>query len=191
MALPGVDNLLTERQAFLATIESLTDEEFEHGTTLCEEWSPRDVLAHLLGVDEGLPEYAKAYGNIRKANAVLVARYASMSRQELTERAQHWASIPPMPIKLSALFLLGDVAVHHQDVLRGLGRNRDIPKASRDAILREGMVLGGPKLLTHRVVPSDGGRALGRGTVVRGTTEALGLWLAGRTVVENELTFTT
>ena len=85
--------------------------------------------------------------------------------------------------------LLGDLAVHHQDVIRGLGRHRKVPDASAAAILREGVLLGSKRLLTHRVVPTDGGRALGRGRTVRGMREALGLWLAGRSGLDRELTF--
>jgi len=92
---------------------------------------------------------------------------------------------------MAAFALLGDVAVHHQDVLRPLGLPYHVPPPSRRAILREGMVLGVRRLWTHRVEPVDGGMAIGRGPVVRGTMTALGLWLAGRRGVEDELDFET
>jgi hypothetical protein len=89
--------------------------------------------------------------------------------------------------------MLGDVCVHHQDVLRGLGRTRQLTPGIAAAIFREGVVLStGTKsnLLKHRVEPTTpGGRALGRGRVVRGSTEALGLWLAGRKGLDDELEF--
>ena len=180
-----------ERRAFLATIESLTPEEFEHGTTLCEGWAPRDVLSHLLGIDEAPAEYVKAFGNVGKGNARIVERMRGLSSDELRERARRWAE-HPAPLSLMASFgLLGDVAVHHQDVLRGLGRHRDVPPASAKAILREGAVLGFLRLKDHKVVPTDVGRALGRGRTVRGTAEALGMWLAGRDSVAPELVFGT
>ena len=89
----------------------------------------------------------------------------------------------------TAYLFLGDLGMHHQDVLRGLGRTRDIPDPIRAAILREGMVLGAKTLMAHKVVPTDGGRSVGRGPVVRGTSEALGLWLAGRKGIDAELEF--
>ena len=49
-----------------------------------------------------------------------------------------------------------------------------------------GRLLGGRRLLSHRVEPTGVGHALGRGQVVRGTTEALGVWLRGRRSVEGE-----
>lgn len=187
--LPGEAELREERAAVLATIRSLTDDELDHGRTLCEAWSPRDVLAHLIGVDESLPEYARAYGNVRVANQRVVDRWRGVPRAELEERAQRWADAPALATRGLALWLLGDVVMHHQDILRGLGRQRPLPLYARAALLREGALLGGHRLLTNRVVPTDGGRPLGRGRIVRGTSEVLGLWLAGRKGLEGELTF--
>ncbi len=189
MVFPAEAELRDERQAVLATLESLSDDEFESGPTLCEGWAPRDILAHLMGVDFGLVEYAKAPGQIAKANQAIVDKARSMPRTRLMNRARNWADKPAPLTRVVAVFLLGDLAVHHQDILRGLDRTRDVPDACRGAILREGVVLGARKLLSFRVEPTDGGRAMGRGTVVRGTSEALGLWLTGRAGLEDELEF--
>jgi len=190
MDIPGLRDLQAERAAVIETMESLTDEEFESGPTLCEAWAPRDVLAHLMGLDTQLFEYVKAKGSINTANQAIVDKARPQSRERIMNRAHHWAKRPAPLVAASAYFFLGDTAVHHQDVLRGLGRTRDVPDAMRAAILREGMVLGGKTLLAHKVAPTDGGRAIGRGPVVRGTSEALGLWLAGRKGLEDELEFT-
>src|SRR4051812_11984376 len=189
MRFPGEQDLVDERAAVLVTLASLTDEEFESGQTLCAEWSPRDVLAHLMGIDGSLGEYVRAKGNIARANAEIVGRYRSRSRGELMGSAERWATEPPLSTRSSALFLLGDTAIHHQDILRGTGRSREVPTACRAAILREGVVLGPHRLLRYRLVPDDGGRPMGRGAVVRGSSEALGMWLAGRTAVEPDLVF--
>jgi uncharacterized protein (TIGR03083 family) len=189
MRFPGEADLLAERASLLETLVTLSDEEFESGPTLCEEWAPRDVVAHLLGIDRALPEYARSWGNIRRANAAIVDHARAESRDELMDQARQWVASPPLTTRSAAVFLLGDSAVHHQDILRGLGRRREIPAASRAAILREGVVLAPHRLLRHRVVPDDGGWAIGRGEVVRGSSEALGLWLSGRRGVEAELTF--
>jgi uncharacterized protein (TIGR03083 family) len=187
MEFPGESDLLAERAAIVATLETLTDEEFEHGTTLCSEWAPRDILSHLMGVDTGIFEYVKSKGNIGAANAVIVAKDRGKSRDRMMNRARHWAAHPAPLTRPASLYYLGDVAVHHQDILRGLGKERDIPHAASDAILREGLVLGGTKLLSHRIEPTDGGWAIGRGEVVRGTREVLGLWLTGREGLDAEL----
>ena len=189
MLLPFERALREERAAVVATMTSLTDEEFESAPTLCEEWAPRDILGHLLGVDSAVTTYLRTGLRINAANARIVEDARRLTRAQLLGRARRWAAQPALTSRLAAYTMLGDVAMHHQDVLRPLGRSRDIPEASRNAILREGFILGRRRLLSHRVEPTDGGMSLGRGRVVRGTSEALGLWLAGRRGVEEELEF--
>ncbi|MBI2704932.1 MAG: hypothetical protein HYX32_06545 [Actinobacteria bacterium] len=189
MRFPLEKEFIEERAAVVRTIESLSPDEFEHGTTLCDEWAPRDVLAHLVGLDSQLPEYVKTYGNVNRANANIVERFRSLGREDLLGEAKAWAAHPAPMIRPAAWYLLGDLAIHHQDVLRGQGHNRAIPIAIRDAMLREGSMLGFSKLLKYRIEPTDGGRARGRGTTMRGTSEVLALWLAGRKGLDGELEF--
>ncbi|HEU0129419.1 MAG TPA: maleylpyruvate isomerase family mycothiol-dependent enzyme [Mycobacteriales bacterium] len=188
---PGERDYRAERAAFLATVESLPAEEFESGTTLCEGWAPRDVTGHVVGIDEAPLEYVKAFGNVNRGNARIVERMRALDREALLARTREWAARPAL-LSLSASYaLLGDLAVHHQDVLRGLGRTRAVPEASARAILREGALFGVGKLRSHRVVPTDTGRPIGRGREVRGTAEQLGMWLAGRRGIDAELVFAT
>lgn len=186
----GVRPLVDERSRFVETVESLSDEQFESGRTLCAGWAPRDVLAHLIGT--GAPTaYLRGALRVNVVNAAIVTAAKRVSRAELTARGRVWAQRPSISNSLGARFLLGDVSMHHQDVLRGLGRIRDVPPEVAAAILREGVVLStGTRrnLLRYRVVPVDG-PTLGRGRDVHGTSEALGLWLAGRKGVETELEF--
>ena len=188
----GVDDLIAERARFLDTIESLTDEEFESGPTLCSKWAPRDVLAHLIGTDD-VSTYLRKGGRVNPANAGQVDVARATSRDQLTATGRRWAADPSGSSRALARFLIGDVSMHHQDVLRGLGRTRELPPEISGAIFREGVILStGTKrnLLRYRVEPTTrGGRTLGRGTRVRGTSEAIGLWLGGRKAVETELEF--
>ena len=192
MSLLGVDVLVLERTRFLDTIDSLSDEEFESGPTLCTKWAPRDVLAHLIGTDTP-STYLRTGGRVNPANASQVDQARSISREQLTATGRRWAADPSGASRALARFLIGDVSVHHQDVLRGLGRTRELPPEISGAIFREGVVLStGTKrnLLRYRVEPTTrGGRTLGRGTRVRGTSEAIGLWLAGRKGLDTELDF--
>jgi len=192
MNLLGVEELRSERLAFLATIRSLRDDEFERGRTLCADWTPRDVLAHLVGTNE-LHQYALRGLRVNAVNAMLVERRRGLSRAQLTATGEQWAAHPTVAHRMTARFLIGDVCMHHQDVLRGLGRPHDVPDFVAAAILREGAILStGTRrnLLHYRVVPTTPGvRPLGRGIEVHGTAEALGLWLAGRRGIEPELEF--
>ena len=189
MTFPGEKDLKVERRAFLETVESLDRDTVESGPTLCEGWSPRDVLAHVVAIDESPLEYLRTGLRIGAANGKLVERWRARPFEELLERARRWAVAPAWTTRIGAYGLLGDVAIHHQDVARPNGVSREIPPASSRAMLREGMILGGKKLLRYRVIPVDVGRPVGRGHEVRGTAEALGLWLCGRTAVEPELQF--
>lgn len=192
MSVLGVDVLVAERRRFMDTIESLTDVEFESGRTLCSAWAPRDVLGHLLGTDAP-SNYLRQSGRVNSANKIMVEESKSMSRAAMTERGRRWADQPSGPSRAVARFLIGDVSVHHQDVVRGLGKYRDVPPEIAGAIFREGVILSmGTKrnLLRYRVEPTTrGGHALGRGIRVRGTTEAIGLWLGGRKGLDDELEF--
>jgi len=189
MPLPLETEFRAERAAIVETMESLSDADFEHTETLCAGWAPRDVLAHLLGIDAELPAYVRAFGNLGRANADVVARYRALDRAELADRARRWAAEPALTSRLAAVTLLGDHAVHHEDVLRPLGLSRAVPPAAAAAIYREGLILGARRLLSYRVEPTDGGPRVGTGVRVRGTTVALGLWLAGRRGLLEELTF--
>lgn len=192
MGFPGVAALIIERQQFLDTMESLTREQFTSGTTLCSEWAPRDILAHLVGTQE-LKRYIRGGLRLNAVNARQVADARLCSRTELLERGRKWASSPSRPDRGAAGFLIGDVAVHHQDVRRGLGLPLKLSDSAAGAVFREGVFLStGTKrnLLRYRVVPTTtGGHSLGRGTVVRGSSDAIGLWLAGRKGLEPELEF--
>ncbi|ORV49336.1 hypothetical protein AWC02_06980 [Mycolicibacter engbaekii] len=176
------------RHAFVDTVDGLTDAEFDHGTTLCTDWSPRDVLSHLIGTAE-IGRYLRAPWRLHRINAEAVAAGRRLSRAELIAAGRRWAQVPDRAL---AGLLLGDVAMHHQDVLRGLGRTRTIPPVEEAAILAEGVSLTvqklQPTLLRYRVEPTNGiGRPRGRGRVVRGTAEALGMWLGGRNVAEVQI----
>jgi len=72
----GVDELCRERTAFLGTVEPLGDDDFENGTTLCDGWAPRDVLAHLVGTAD-LANYMRHGLRVSAANAVAVTGGAS------------------------------------------------------------------------------------------------------------------
>lgn len=192
MRLPFENELRAERHRLIATLDDLSDDEFDAGTTLCAEWAPRDVLGHVVGLDYFLPSYLPFGPRVNAANNAQADRARAIPRARLMEWARHWADNPSLTSRLGGAIILGDLAIHHQDVLRGLGRTRVVPDAVATAIFREGLQLSlwlNRRVLRHRLVPTDGHRPVGRGRTVTGTREALGLWLAGRDTVEPELTF--
>ena len=107
-----------------------------------------------------------------------------LSRAQMMDRAAEWAERPALTSRLGALLFLGDLGVHHQDILRGLGRAREVPEPVARAILREGMHLSmwmNRRVLRHRLVLTDGDRTVGRGREVRGTREARACGCPGAT----------
>jgi uncharacterized protein (TIGR03083 family) len=182
-----------ERNAVVDTIDSLSDTEFNSAPTLCTEWAPRDVLAHLIGTGR-VGQCLRTPWRVHSTNASVVAISRDSSRAGLIAAGRAWADIAGKLNRVIASALIGDVAMHHQDVLRGLGRVRDLPSGIESALFLEGIMLSvqsrHPRLLRYRVVPTNGaGTAVGRGAEVRGTSEALGMWLGGR-AVEHDLEFT-
>ncbi|MGW1916771.1 maleylpyruvate isomerase family mycothiol-dependent enzyme [Streptomyces sp. NPDC002076] len=186
--------LRRERTRFMETMSELTDDEFNNAKTLCADWAPRDVLAHVVGLDRMASHYFRPSTlTVNRGNARMVAHGRTLSRAELTDLGWKAAEEPSGQAQAMAWLLTGDMAMHHQDVLRGLGRHREIPETVARALFREGVIWSWPfgrKLTRYRVVPTTpGGRPRGRGRLVSGTTEALSMWLAGRESVANELTF--
>ncbi|SEG12044.1 TIGR03083 family protein [Thermomonospora echinospora] len=186
------DELRAERFRLIETLEGLSDDDFDAGATLCTEWAPRDVLGHVIGIDYLLGSYVPYGTRINAANRAQADRARMLPRGRLMEWARHWAANPSLTSRLALPVILGDLGVHHQDVLRGLGLRRDVPDAVATAIFREGLQLSlwlNRRVLSHRLVPTDGHRPVGRGPEVRGTREALGMWLTGRDSVAGELEF--
>lgn len=174
----------------LETFRSLRPEEFDSAPTLCPGWTPRDVLSHLLGQEEGRLQYMTSFGRLRAASTRIVDRGRSRGQGELLARTALWARFPSLPSRLAAHSLLGETALHHQDVLRPLGRRREVTDETKRAMLWRAAVHGRTRLLGRRVVPSDlPGCAFGVGRRVSGPSDALALWLGGRADVEEDLEF--
>jgi uncharacterized protein (TIGR03083 family) len=195
ITLPFDDEMHAERRSLVETLETLSDEEFDSGPTLCAGWAPRDVLGHVICVDYPLASYLPYGTRLHAANQAAADRVRNLPRARLMEWARYWADSPRLSTRLGALLFFGDLAIHHQDIVRGLGLKREVPAASADAIFREGLQLSlwlNRRVVHLRLVPSDGEPfalpAANKGEV-RGTKEALGMWLAGRDSVTDELEF--
>ncbi|MEU4448258.1 maleylpyruvate isomerase family mycothiol-dependent enzyme [Actinosynnema sp. NPDC050801] len=196
MGLPLEQELRAERHRLIVTLDQLSDDAFESGRTLCAEWSPRDVLGHLLAVDDVAASYLPYGPFFHAANRKQVERARLLPRSRLMTRARTWADRPSLSSRIGAVITLGDLAVHHQDIVRGLGMRRDLPATVPTFILWDGALLSlstNLRILRYRCVPTDGYPGLGARSPcareVRGTREALGMWLAGRDSVTDELVF--
>ncbi|MEU4806923.1 maleylpyruvate isomerase family mycothiol-dependent enzyme [Actinosynnema sp. NPDC023587] len=197
MELPLEQELRAERRRLIVTLDQLSDDAFESGRTLCAEWSPRDVLGHLLSVDRFAGTYLSCGPFFHAANRKQVERARRLTRNGLMARARTWADRPSLSSRIGAVITLGDLAIHHQDIVRGLGLRRDLPATVPTFILWDGALLSlstNLRILRYRLVPTDGYPEIGtRSPCAReahGTREALGMWLAGRDSVTDDLAFT-
>ncbi|MEU5116003.1 maleylpyruvate isomerase family mycothiol-dependent enzyme [Streptomyces longwoodensis] len=196
MRLPLEAELRAERRRLLGTLDALPDNLFDSGPTLCTGWSPRDVLGHLIGVDHPLTYY-RPWLRLTAVNDRQVQRVRHIPRHQLMAEARDWAEGPALSSRLAVLVALGDLSVHHQDIVRGLGLERVLPAAIPSFILWDGAMLSSwsnLRILTYRVTPTDGHPPLGAPGFlplpeVLGTSEALGMWLAGRDRAARELHF--
>ncbi|MBT2385289.1 maleylpyruvate isomerase family mycothiol-dependent enzyme [Streptomyces sp. ISL-11] len=195
--LPFESELRAERFRLLDTLEGLTGDEFNTGRTLCVGWAPRDVLGHLIGVDRLVQSYLPHGPCVNAANQAHVDWARRLPPEELIRMARDWAAAPALTSRLCAVIVLGDLAIHHQDIVRGLGRTRDIPGPIATSIYRDGLMLSlllNRRALRFSPVPTDSlllsalPRLPGLPKVY-GTREALGMWLAGRDTVKSELWF--
>jgi hypothetical protein len=184
-----ISALTFERLRLMRTLETLSVDQFRRGPTLCDKWSPRDVLAHVIGTDH--PQLV--LGSAATVNARSIARYQGLSDSSLMDLGWRVAERPSRFGRALGSLLAGDAAVHHRDVVRALKIDSGVGAASAGRIFWEGVNLdfwSARRLLRHRVHPTTaGGRRVGRGRAVRGSSEALGMWLAGRAGIEAELDF--
>lgn len=196
MGLPLVQELRAERHRLIITLDKLSDDTFKSGRTLCTEWSPRDILGHLLAVDRPVASYLPHGPFVHTANRKQAERARRLPRSQLMACARAWADQPSATSRINAVIALGDLAIHHQDIVRGLSLRRKLPPAVPTFILWDGALLSlwtNLRILRYRVVPTDGYPEMGARSPwtreARGTREALGMWLAGRDSVTDDLVF--
>jgi uncharacterized protein (TIGR03083 family) len=185
-----------ERAALAADLADLTDEQWAT-PSLCAGLSVREVLAHLTS--------AATLGRLRWTWSVLRCRFdfgkhvADRLAEELgATPAETLARFERIVTSRTSTFgpkaaWLGEVVVHAEDIRRPLGIHHDYPVdvVTRVAEFYVGADFTVPsKSLTSglRLVATDGPFAAGDGPLVRGTTLALTMAMAGRGAYCEDLT---
>ena len=172
------------RSDFADLLDSLTEEQLT-GNTLCDNWTPMDVAGHLVSfVELGLPammfSMAKAGFNIDKAWAANAGKYKSMGRDAISaalrEKGAKKAPIPTFSPGISFM----DVAVHTQDVRRGLGiegsLDEGVLRASLDWVTthKQRKIHVDPEAIDGlRLEATDMDWSWGEGALVSGPAEAI------------------
>jgi uncharacterized protein (TIGR03083 family) len=183
-------------RADLAELLATLDEAQWAAPSLCEGWSVRDVVAHLVSYEDLGPT-----GMVRRAlrgrlvphrmNQVGVDELRDLEPEHLLRLLREYERPQGITAGLGGGIALVETLIHHQDIRRPLGLRRAVP-ADR---LRYALpyALTAPRLrgVWHvrgvRVVADDLDWAAGRGPEARGPAEAVLMTIAGRTGAAEEL----
>jgi len=183
-----------ERIDLAATLEALRAEDWDR-QSLCQEWSVRDVVAHILSY-EGLDaaslgrRFLEGRFSPDRINSVGVATLRSRPPEELVRQLRSSG-----PSGLTAGFggriALTDTLIHHEDIRIPLGLERDVPHERLRVALPFAMVAppirGAWRARGLRVIATDLDWSFGRGPEVRGRGQAVLLAVTGRSVAAAEL----
>ncbi|WP_040790048.1 maleylpyruvate isomerase family mycothiol-dependent enzyme [Nocardia paucivorans] len=186
----------TERAAVADELENLTDVQWA-APSLCGEWTVEQTLAHLTA--------AASTGRLRWIGSVLAARFDFdlHNRRRLAEQLgatpaetlARFRAVVPATTAASGHTpaWLGEVVVHGQDIRRPLGLTRTpaveaVTEVARFFAGRDFTVNSRTTVRGLRLEATDGPFTSGSGPLVRGTTLALVMAMAGRAVYCDELT---
>lgn len=185
---------MRERAEFADLVDSLSPEQWD-APSLCESWSVRDVVAHVISYEElGWPRtflrLIRTGFSPDKANAIGVAEY-SRSPAELVGIMRAYARPRGLTALRGGMIALVDGMIHQQDVRRPLGLPRDIPHDRLRTALR--LALQAPPIGAAKrargltLVATDLDWTNGSGPEVRGTGESVLMAIAGRADAASEL----
>jgi uncharacterized protein (TIGR03083 family) len=189
-----MDMAYDERTDLAAFLETLTPQEW-HAPSLCEGWTVKDVVAHMVSYEELTPcgllkRFAR--GRVVHANEVGVEEFAPMSPQELMTFLGRHLRPQGLTAGFGGMIGLIDGTVHHQDIRRALGHPRTVPVDRLERILplvpRNPRLGAGRRIRGLRLRATDLGWQHGEGPEVSGTGEALLMAMTGRREAVKELT---
>ncbi len=184
-----------ERTALAEDLAALDDAQWA-APSLCGKWSVREVVAHLSA--------AASVGRIRWFRSILGARFDFdlHNQRRLAEHlgaspdetlAEFRRIIPSTTAPMGPIAAwLGEVVVHSADIRRPLGIDRSPPvdtvtEVARFYASRDFAVPSRTAIKGLRLEATDGAFTTGEGPMVRGTTLALTMAMAGRAAFCDDL----
>ena len=185
-----------ERADLAAFLAALPPDQWD-APTLCEDWSVREVVAHVVSYEHLGParlaaRFARGRLSFDRANAAGLAELPERSPDRLLGLLRAAADPRGLTARFGGRIALVDGMIHHQDIRRALGAPRDIPPERLRAALpfaRWAPPIGAWwRARGLRLVATDLSWSAGRGPEVRGPAETLLLAIAGRSSVAAELT---
>jgi uncharacterized protein (TIGR03083 family) len=185
------DTIAAERRRLADLLDGLTEEQWAT-PSLCDAWTVRDVVGHLVVPHTRLAplyflmDFVAAGGNFERANVRLTARQAHRSTAALTADLRRYATSHFRPPGFGSEAPLTDVLVHGADIRLPLGLgDGGAPERWRPALdlvvspkARRGFVPRQPPAL--RYVATDIGWSSGAGDEVEGAAADVALAILGR-----------
>ena len=192
-----LEMIADERRRLADLVESLTEEQLATAS-LCDAWTTKEVVGHLVAVVDAsnataLKLLLTSGFNLHRANARLATLTAARPASELAALLRKHATNPFRPPIVGYPGALTDLQIHSQDIRRPLGLPHHLlPDRLRISLdfLTGGRAVGftpksRPAGLRFEAIDMDW--TWGDGPVVRGTGEAIALAIAGRPVALADL----
>jgi uncharacterized protein (TIGR03083 family) len=165
--------------------------------SLCEAWTVREVLGHLVATMTGsfrglLVEIVRARGSVNRANAEMARTAARRPVHELTAVLRDKSDEHGTAPGVGPMGQMADGCLHLRDCARPLGLNDDVSLHDWLMVL-DWLPSGVPGLVPRRRVDGLSLRATdqdwswGSGADVVGPSEALAMALAGRAAALDDL----
>jgi uncharacterized protein (TIGR03083 family) len=184
-----------ERAALAADLAELTEQQWAT-RSLCDQFTVREVLAHLTAGASLNPVLWMA-GVIRcrfdfdRQVAMRLAEHLGAAPSETLARFRRVITSTTKP-PLSIVAMLGETIVHAEDIRRPLGNERDYPVTTLTSVAdyyqgSDLPVLSRRRVRGLRLTATDGPFTAGVGPRVSGTTLALVMAMAGRVPYCDEL----
>ena len=184
-----------ERADLAAFLAGLTPEQWE-APTLCSRWRVRDVVAHIISFDDLGPvgfvaRFAAGRFKPDQVNQVGVDRYAQLTPDELLAELTGHLRPAGLTARFGGRIGLVDGLIHHQDVRRALGAQREVPRERLAKALPFATVAPPIRAFSRirglRLVATDIDWTTGTGPAVEGPAEPLLMAMAGRGDAIDEL----
>ena len=184
-----------ERKALAADLEGLTDEQWAT-TSLCNEWTVRDVVAHMTATAKISPPqfFVSMIGSgfslkRKQAKDIDVERGASPAQAlERFKNEINSSKHPPGPNDT----WLGEVVIHSEDIRRPLGIRHDYPTDAAvqvaDFYKGSNLIIGAKRRIAGlRLRATDADWSTGDGPEVAGPIVSIVMAMTGRKPALDEL----
>ena len=179
------EHIGAEKADLRELVAGLTPEQWQ-APSLCDGWTVRDVVAHLVGNNEaGIGAYIAAGLNVDRFNRRQVERRRALSTRELVEALDRNTEVAGASKYVPLVGTLSDLMLHQQDIRRPLGLPRTIPAERLTPVLdslsrTRTFIPGAQRMSGLRLRATDLDWTAGEGPEVAGPGEALLVALGGR-----------